>query len=114
MYVPIEAAFFAAIAHEPGLFAEALDYNVVLITNSTLLATLRTVSHVWQLADRQKHVLEIADLGGALYDNFFGFISDMKEVGESLPSEPESWGKANNNLHPRPGHLVSLSASSNK
>ncbi len=107
MYVPIEAAFFAAIAHEPGLFAEALDYNVVLITNSTLLATLRTVSHVWQLADRQKHVLEIADLGGSLYDKFFGFISDMKEVGESLAGARESWEKANNKLHTGRGNLVS-------
>ena len=84
MYIPIEAAFLAAIAKEPGLFSEALEYNVVLITNSTLLATLRTVAHVWRLADQQKHVLEIADRGGKLYDKFVGFIDDLQGVGEAI------------------------------
>jgi DNA recombination protein RmuC len=107
MYVPIEAAFFAAIAQEPGLFAEALDYNVVLITNSTLLATLRTVSHVWQLADRQKHVLEIANLGGSLYDKFVGFVEDLNAVGKSLTDAHESWDKAYKKLHTGRGNIVS-------
>ena len=107
MYVPLEAAFFAAIAREPGLFAEALDHKVVLITNSTLLATLRTVSHVWQLADRQKHVLEIADLGGSLYDKFVGFVADMKEVGESIAGARNVWEEATKKLHTGRGNLVS-------
>ena len=91
MYVPIEAAFFAAIARAPGLFAEALDENVVLITNSTLLATLRTVAHVWRLADQQKHVLEIAERGGKLYDKFVGFVEDLQAVGDSLGKAREAW-----------------------
>lgn len=107
MYVPLEAAFFAAIAREPELFAEALDHKVVLITNSTLLATLRTVSHVWQLADRQKHVLEIADLGGSLYDKFVGFVADMKEVGESIADARNVWEEATKKLHTGRGNLVS-------
>src|SRR5439155_26939990 len=55
MYIPIEAAFFAAVGQEPGLFSEALDKNVVLITNSTLLPTLRMVAHVWRLVDQQQN-----------------------------------------------------------
>ncbi len=106
MYVPIEAAFFAAIAREPGLFAEALDHNVVLITKSTLLATLRTVSHVWQLADRQKYVLEIADQGGKLYDKFVGFVADMDELGKSLARARETWEEAYKKLHTGRGNLV--------
>jgi DNA recombination protein RmuC len=107
MYVPIEAAFFAAISREPRLFAEALDHNVVLITNSTLLATLRTVSHVWRLADQQKHVLEIADRGGRLYDKFVGFVEDMQTVGDSLSKARTAWEDASTKLHTGTGNLVS-------
>jgi DNA recombination protein RmuC len=106
MYVPIEAAFFTAIAREPGLFAEALDRNVVLITNSTLLATLRTVAHVWRLADQQKHVLEIADRGGKLYDKFVGFVEDLKAVGESLDTAQIDFKAAYNKLHEGQGNLI--------
>jgi len=107
MYVPIEAAFFAAIAREPGLFAEAGDHNVVLITNSTLLATLRTVSNVWRLADQQKHVLEIADRGGKLYDKFVGFVEDLQAVGDSLGKARKAWEDASIKLHTGSGNLVS-------
>jgi DNA recombination protein RmuC len=107
MYVPVEAAFFAAIAREPGLFAEALDRNVVLITNSTLLATLRTVAHVWRLADQQKNVLEIADRGGKLYDKFVGFVEDMQAVGASLGKAREAWEDASTKLHTGSGNLAS-------
>jgi DNA recombination protein RmuC len=107
MYVPIEAAFFAALAREPGLFAEALDHNVVLITNSTLLATLRTVAHVWRLADQQKHVLEIADRGGKLYDKFVGFVEDLQAVGDALGKARKAWEDASTKLHTGSGNLIS-------
>lgn len=106
MYVPIETAFFAAIAREPSLFAEALERNVVLITNSTLLATLRTVSHVWRLADQQKHVLEIADRGGKLYDKFVGFVDDLQAVGDALESGRSAWEATSKKLHTGTGNLV--------
>jgi DNA recombination protein RmuC len=106
MYVPIEAAFFAAISREPGLFAEALDHNVVLITNSTLLATLRTVSHVWRLADQQKHVLEIADRGGKLYNKFVDFVEDLQGVGKAIDAAQKTWEAASNKLHTGPGNLI--------
>ena len=107
MYVPIEAAFFAAMARAPGLFAEALDENVVLTTNSTLLATLRTVAHVWRLADQQKHVLEIADRGGKLYDKFVGFVEDLQAVGDSLGKARKAWEDASTKLHTGSGNLIS-------
>jgi len=107
MYVPVETAFFAAVGREPGLFAEALDHNVVLITNSTLLATLRTVAHVWRLADQQKHVLEIADRGGRLYDKFVGFVEDLNAVGDSLAKARKAWEDASTKLHTGSGNLVS-------
>jgi DNA recombination protein RmuC len=106
MYVPIEGAFFAAVAHEPTLFAEALEYNVVIITNSTLLATLRTVAHVWRLADQQKNALEIADRGGKLYDKFVGFVEDLRTVGDSLDAAHKAWDDSFKKLHTGPGNLI--------
>ena len=106
MYVPIEAAFFMAVGQEPGLFSEALDRNVVLITNSTLLATLRTVSHVWRLADQQKHALAIADRGGRLYDKFVGFVDDLQAIGAALDTARSVWEEANKKLHQGTGNLV--------
>lgn len=106
MYVPIEAAYFAAVAREPRLFAEALDQNVVLITNSTLLATLRTVASVWRLADQQKHALDIADRGGRLYDKFVGFVTDLQKVGDALAGAQRAFDDANNKLHSGTGNLV--------
>src|SRR4029077_362343 len=106
MYIPIEAAFFAAMAHEPALFSEALDKNVVLITNSTLLATLRTVAHVWRLADQKKNALEIADRGGKLYDKFVGFINDLQGVGTALKESQQAWEEASKKLHTGGGNLV--------
>ena len=106
MYIPIEAAFFVAVGQEPGLFSEALDKNVVLITNSTLLATLRTVAHVWRLADQQKYAIEIADRGGKLYDKFVGFVTDLQDIGAALQRAHEVWEEANKKLHQGPGNLV--------
>jgi DNA recombination protein RmuC len=106
MYVPIEAAFFVAVGHEPGLFSEALEKNVVLITNSTLLATLRTVAHVWRLADQQRNALEIADRGGKLYDKFVGFVEDLQGIGAALDNAHKVWGEANKKLHHGSGNLV--------
>lgn len=106
MYIPIEAAFFAAIGHEPGLFSEALDRNVVLTTNSTLLATLRTVAHVWRLADQQKYALEIADRGGKLYDKFVGFVEDLQGIGEALDNSQRLLTEAKKKLHSGSGNLI--------
>lgn len=106
MYIPIEAAFFVALAQAPGLFAEALDKNVVLITNSTLLATLRTVASVWKLADQQKNAIDIADRGGKLYDKFVGFINDLEDIRKSLQAGQRAWDAAAAKLHSGSGNLV--------
>lgn len=106
MYIPIEAAFFVAMANDAGLFSEALERNVVLTTNSTLLATLRTAASVWRLADQQKNALEVAKRGGQLYDKFVGFVTDMEAVGSSLRKSQEAWEAASNKLHTGAGNLV--------
>jgi DNA recombination protein RmuC len=106
MYVPLEPAYFAALSHEPELFSEALDRTVVLITNSTLLATLRTAASVWKLADQQRNALEIAERGGRLYDKFVNFIQDLDRIGGSLDAGRRAWDEAVKKLHQGPGNLV--------
>jgi DNA recombination protein RmuC len=106
MYVPIEAAFSAAVGHDLKLWSDALESNVVLITNSTLLATLRTVAHVWRLADQQKNAIEIAERGGKLYDKFVGFIEDLEDVGKALKSSQVAFDAATNKLYTGSGNLV--------
>jgi DNA recombination protein RmuC len=106
MYVPLESAFFSAVAEQPDLFADALDRNVVLITNSTLLATLRTVSSVWRLAAQQENAAEIAKRGGLLYDKFCGFIADMEALGTSLRSGQQQYEGAFKKLHEGNGNLI--------
>lgn len=106
MYIPLEAAFFAAVAQEPALFSEALERNVVLITNSTLLATLRTVSSVWRLAAQQENAAEIARRGGALYDKFCGFVEDLQKVGAALGEGQKQYEDAMRKLTLGRGNLV--------
>ncbi len=106
MYIPIEAAFFVAISADPMLFSDALDKNVVLTTNSTLLATLRTAASVWRIADQQRHAIEIARRGGQLYDKFVGFVTDLQDVGKALRKSHEVWEAASNKLHTGTGNLV--------
>jgi DNA recombination protein RmuC len=106
MYIPLESAFFAAVAHDADLFSDALDKNVVLITNSTLLATLRTVAHVWRLAAQQENAAEIAKRGGALYDKFVGFITDLELIGKALGSSQQAYEEAVKKLHQGRGNLV--------
>lgn len=106
MYIPLEAAFFTAVAHAPELFSEALDRNIVLITNSTLLATLRTVTSVWRLAAQQENAAEIARRGGALYDKFCGFIGDLEKVGAALGEGQKQYDDAMRKLSQGKGNLV--------
>lgn len=86
LFVPIEPAFGIAIQEDSGLFNEALDQNIVIVTTSTLLATMRTVSYIWKQEKQKRNVLEIARQSGLLYDRFVSFVDDLKAVGLRLDS----------------------------
>jgi len=68
------------------------------VTTSTLLATLRTVSFLWQQDKQSKSVQEIAKVSGQLYDKFAAFIEDMQNVGKRLDSAQNHWQNAMNKL----------------
>lgn len=86
LFIPVEPAFSLAVQHNQRLFVDALDDNIVLVTNSTLLATMRTVSFIWKQEKQQRSVQEIARQSGQLYDKFVNFVEDLQLIGQRLDS----------------------------
>jgi DNA recombination protein RmuC len=106
MYIPIEPAFNLAMQHDRELFIEALNHNIVFVTSSTLLATLRTVEGVWKQENQKNNVLRIARESGLLYDKFVGFVEDLKTIGRHLENGHSSYTSAMNKLTEGKGNLV--------
>lgn len=98
MFVPIEPAFAIAVQEDKNLFLEALDKNIVLVTTSTLLATMRTVAYIWKQENQKSHVLEIAKQSGLLYDKFCLFVDDLQEIGKRLNNAQVAYQGAMNKL----------------
>lgn len=94
LFVPIEPAFGLALATDQGIFLEALERNIVIVTPSTLLATLRTVSFIWKQDNQKKNVLEIARQSGLLYDGFVGFTEELKNIGRQLDRARDAYDSA--------------------
>lgn len=98
MFVPIEPAFAVALQFDNRLFTDALEKNVVIVTSSTLLATMRTVSYIWRQERQKRNVLEIARQSGMLYDKFVAFVEDLREVGTRLDHAQAALNGAMNKL----------------
>ncbi|MCF6352954.1 MAG: DNA recombination protein RmuC [Cyclobacteriaceae bacterium] len=107
MFIPIEPAFHLAIQHDEALYNYALGKNIILVTTSTLLAVMRTVAYIWRQDKQTKHVLEIARVGGSLYDKFEGFTQDLIKVGKSIEATKSSYQDAMGKLTEGKGNLVS-------
>ena len=106
MFVPVEAAYIEAVHRDEELHAFALEKQVVIVTTSTLLATLRTVSSLWRFDDRNRNAFEIADRAGKLYDKFVGFVEDIEDVGAKLDAARDSLGAAKSKLARGRGNLL--------
>ena len=106
MFVPIEPALLTAFDKAQNLFIDALEKNIVLVSNSTLLATLSTVASVWKQEDQKKNALEIAKAGGLLYDKFEGFVQDLLDIGNKINSSQNSYKSAMEKLTKQSGNLV--------
>ncbi len=98
LFVPIEPALTVALQADSTLFDRALSKNVVLVTTSTLLATLRTISYIWKQENQKRNVLEIAKESGALYDKFVGFVEDLISVGKRIEDTQKDYKAAMNKL----------------
>ena len=106
MFIPIEPAFIAAIKASPNLQDEALAKNIVLVCPSTLMATLRTVAHLWRQDQQNRNALEISRQCGALYDKFVGFVEDLQKLGQRLEQAQTSYHDAFNKLKSGKGNLI--------
>lgn len=106
MFVPIEPAFLLALKTAPNLYQEALAKNIVLVCPSTLMATLRTVAHLWRQDHQNRNALEIAKQCGTLYDKFVGFVDDLEKLGQRLDQAQTSYHDAFNKLKSGKGNLI--------
>lgn len=107
LFMPIEAAFSVAIQYDQELFSDAWDKKIVIVSPTTLLATLRTISSVWRQERQTKNALEIARQSGALYDKFVGFMEDMESIGKHIDQTHRSYDDAVNKLSQGKGNLIS-------
>ena len=98
LFIPIEPAFAVALQKDSKLFLDALDKNIVIVTTSTLLATMRTVSYIWRQENQKKNVLEIARQSGLLYDKLVGFVNNLNDIGQKLDAAQHAWQGAMNKL----------------
>ena len=106
MFVPIEPALLLALHESREIYLDAFGKNIVLVSASTLLATLSTVSSIWKQEDQKRNALEIAKEGGLLYDKFEGFLSDLLKVGANLNSSKTSYDEAMNKLTSGNGNIL--------
>ena len=107
LFVPIEGAFAAAIQQDAGLFSDAFEQNVMIVSPSTLLATLRTIHNIWRYEYQSQNAMEIAKQAGNLYDKFVNFTQDLQEIGQRLDQTQKAYDSAMGRLSSGRGNLVS-------
>jgi DNA recombination protein RmuC len=106
MFIPIETAFSIAINSDVNLYNKAFEKNIVIVTPSTLLATLRTIDSMWTNQKQQENAIEIARQAGALYDKFEGFVTDLIQIGKKIDDSKKEYSEAMNKLVDGRGNIV--------
>jgi len=106
MFLPVEPAFSLAVQHDPELFQWAFERNIVLVSASTLLATLRTVASIWRQEKQNRNAEEIAREGGLLYDKMVGLLGDLKELGTELGRAQRAYDTALQKMSTGKGNLL--------
>jgi len=106
LFIPIESSFSAAIQTDQDLFAYAWDKKIVIVSPTTLLATLKTIASIWKQERQTKNAIEIAKQSGALYDKFVGFLEDLDKIGKSIETSRGAYDAAMNKLKSGSGNLI--------
>ena len=106
MFIPVEPAFSLAVQADAELFNAAYEKNIVIVSPSTLIATLRTIANIWKNEYQNQNAMEIARQGGNLYDKFVAFTDDLVKVGKSLESTQGVYKEAMKKLYEGKGNLV--------
>lgn len=106
MFVPIESSFSLALQADQDLFNFAWERRIVIVSPTTLLATMRTVASMWKMDKQSQHAFQIAEESGKLYDKFKLFMDDMVKVGTQLNSTRSTYEDAMKKLVTGRGNLV--------
>jgi DNA recombination protein RmuC len=106
LFMPVEPAFSLAIQAEEKLFMDAYEMNIIIVSPSTLIATLRTIASIWRQEYQNRNAQEIARQGGALYDKFVGFLNDLVEIGKKLDDTQKAYKASMNKLSDGKGNLI--------
>ncbi|PWH83150.1 DNA recombination protein RmuC [Algibacter marinivivus] len=106
MFIPIEPAFAVVVNEDNTIYNKAFEKNIVIVTPSTLLATLRTIDSMWNNEKQQRNAIEIARQAGALYDKFEGLVTDLTGVGKKIDAAKNDYSSAMNKLVDGRGNLI--------
>ena len=106
IFIPIEAAFMLALQHEPNLYREAYDKHIILVSPTTLLATLRTVENIWRYEKQNKNAERIAKEAGDLHDKFALLVESLDSLGGLLNKTHEAYHKTRERLETGRGNLM--------
>jgi DNA recombination protein RmuC len=106
LFMPIESAFSAAIQADVELFNFAWEKKIVMVSPTTLLATLRTIASIWKHEKQTQNAMEIATQGGALYDKFVGFLKDLEDLGIQIGRVSKTYDEAKRKLADGSGNIV--------
>jgi DNA recombination protein RmuC len=107
MFMPIEPAFALAVQQDPQIFNDAFEQNIVIVSPSTLLATLKTIASIWRQENQNKNAFEIARQAGLLYDKFVSLYNDIVDIGKKLDTAKGSYEEAMRKIHDGRGNLIS-------
>ncbi len=111
LFIPIESAFIAAFQADEKVFADAFEHKIVVVTPTTLLATLRTIENIWRYERRNENARIIADKAGALYDKIRGFVEDLDKLGTQLSTVNKTYEGVMNKLTLGQGNLIRQASS---
>ena len=106
LFIPIEAAFMEVTKYDQGLYEYAFSRKIIVVSTSTLLATLKTIAMAWRQEKQTKNVMEIAEAGGKLYDKFVGLSEDLKKLGSQFQTAQNTYQDTMNKMMDGRGNLI--------
>ncbi len=106
LFMPIEGAFLLALEQDNTFFKTAYEQNIVVVSPSTLLVTLRTIEHIWRSEHQERNAKAIAESAEALYEKLVAFVEDMEKIGEQIGRTQKSYEGAMNKLSTGKGNLI--------
>jgi DNA recombination protein RmuC len=106
LFIPIEAAFMEATKFDGTLYELAFSKKIILVSTSTLLATLKTIAMAWRQEKQTRNVIEIADAGGKLYDKFVGLSEDLLKLGDQFNTAQKTYESSMNKMVDGRGNLI--------